>query len=131
MYESKIQPRGFIALMSAIIISAILLIVVASGSLTGFFGRMNIFDSELKERSMNLADACIDQAILKLAQNTAYTGSETITLVGGDTCTIGSIPSASPKTFKTQGVFRNYYTNLQVTLTSDNRSVSSWQEVPN
>lgn len=125
------HPRGFIALTSAIIISAMLLVVAASGSLTGFFSRMNIIDSELKERSSALAESCVDQALLELTNNPTFVGPKTVP-VGGSTCVVQSVTTSGvQKTIKTQGVFNNYYTNLQVTVLTSDLSVVSWQEVTN
>ena len=46
---NKRRNKGFIALISAIVISVILLLIAANLSLTSFYGRSNILDSELKE----------------------------------------------------------------------------------
>lgn len=62
--------RGFIALISTIIISTILLVVVVAGSMTGFTTRFNMLDAESKQRSAALADACVDVLLFRLAQGT-------------------------------------------------------------
>lgn len=72
------KKRGFIALVSVIIISFVLLITAVTLSLTGFFVRFNIFDSENKERSNALADACIESARLALAADTSYSGNDKV-----------------------------------------------------
>ena len=69
---------GFIALMSAIIISVILLLVTTTLSLNGFYSRSNILDSEMKEKSAWLANACLEKARLILATNPSATGKATI-----------------------------------------------------
>ena len=70
----KHSERGFIALISALIISAILLIALVASNLTGFYSRFNILDSELKERSNATADACADIALLQFALDPMYAG---------------------------------------------------------
>src|SRR3989344_2331312 len=57
---------GFIALISAVIISLVLMVVVFSVSTLAFFSRFNQLDSEYKEKSSALAESCVDLAILKL-----------------------------------------------------------------
>jgi hypothetical protein len=131
----KKQPKGFIALMSVIIIMAILMLIVASTSLTGFFSRFNILDSELKERSSAIASACVDEALLQLANDSSWGGNATTTLPGGEQCYVGlvqnNVPAAGQKTLKTRAFYSNFYTNLKVTIDSASLSVLSWQELPN
>lgn len=126
------KNSGYIALISAIIISIVLLTVVSSVSVGGFFGRFNILDSEYKEISSGLAEACLEIAIITLANNENYSGGETFP-IGDEGCDIISItPSTWPKTVKLQGIYKNAYTNLIVVLSNSGEiSVTSWREVPN
>lgn len=128
----KLEPqRGFIALMSAIIISVILLLMAISLSFTGFYSRANILDYELKEISSALAEACADTAILRLANNPNYTGPERVTVSGSDTCDIKTIdPSADPIIINTKAVFNQATTNLRIKINKSDLSVVSWEEIP-
>lgn len=138
-YESKIKNKGpvlslsngFAALMSVIILSVILLLIATTLSMTGFAGRLNILDSEYKERSLVLAEACVDMAILRLTQNPTYLGNESVS-VGGDTCNIRNFdPNPDPITIETKSTFQKAVTNLRVVVVKSDLSVISWQEVPN
>lgn len=123
--------NGFIALTSAIIIALLLMTVTFAISSTGFFGRSNVLDAELKERSLALAEACADTALLKLTQNINYSGNENIT-IGNDICSIMPIETAGgQKTIKAKAIFQNAATNLKVVAQSSNLVVVSWEEVPN
>lgn len=125
------KNKGFIALMSAIIISVVLLLIITNLSLTGFYSRFNILDSELKSRSSALAEACADSALLSLSQNSGYTGNTTITVSGSDTCTIKTIaPSANPIIINTRAVFKQATTNLLIKVNKSDLSVISWEEIP-
>lgn len=123
------HSRGFIALMSAIIISVVLLLVVTTSSFTGFYGRFNALDAELKARSSATADACADAALLKLAQN-LDPGGLTLSLNSLDQCRVGAISGGAQKTFRIQATSSNSaVTNLEVTVKTD-FSIASWQEIP-
>ena len=121
--------QGYITLMSAIIISALLLAITVSLGFNGLFGRLNIVDSESKERSSALAQACADKEILNLAKEVSYTNP---VQVGSDQCTIVSVavdvPSVGQTTIQTQAVINKSYTDLQVIIDSSNFSIISWQE---
>lgn len=117
--------RGFIALMSVIIISAILLVVILGGNLIGFYSRFNVLDAESKARSSALADACADILLFQL-----YSGATIVPgtiAVGSDTCKI--VTATSP--YQIQAIFNNAYTNLRITVDPSTLAVTSWQETPN
>lgn len=126
--------HGFVALMSVIIISVILLLVATTLSRTGFSGRLNILDSEYKERSSALAEACVDTALLKLATEVTYASNlmPDIVPVGADRCTVNRPfdSSLDPITFETSATFQNATTNLRVKVAKSDLSVVYWEEVP-
>lgn len=127
----KNRKQGFIALISAIVISAILLIVAITMSYSAFFVRYAILDSEYKNRSSALAEGCVDSALLKLA-NGSVPASNEIIIIGSDPddkCTIISVDQSGGYTIKTQAIFRYSFTNLVIT-TDANLAVLSWEEVP-
>jgi len=131
-YELRIKNRGFMALMSVIIISVILLLIASTLSFSGFSGRLNILDSEYKERSLALADACLDTAILRLATNPAYVGGPPDVSVGSDKCTIRPIISdLTSFTIETKASYQKSITNLKVKISKLDLSIITWQEVPN
>ena len=111
------KQEGFIALMSAVVISILVLAITLSLGMSGFFGRFNVLDSEFKERTFALAEACGDVAILKLAQDASYNPSNEVVNVGSDSCTIVSLTtSGSNKIIKTQAIINKAYTNLKITV---------------
>jgi hypothetical protein len=137
-YESahpnkKRNINGYIAITSAIIISLLLMVIVFALSFSSFFGRYNIFDSQTKEISQALAEACAEKALLNLSQNSSYPGNETITVKSPDTCDILTIEtSGSQKTIKTRATFQKTATNIKIIAsTTPNLSIVSWEEVPN
>ncbi len=69
----KNNKNGFIALISVIIISFVLLLMTITLNFAGFSARFNIFDSESKEQSNQLANACIDSARLAIGSDEATT----------------------------------------------------------
>lgn len=77
--------RGFIALFSVVIVSFILLLITVTLNFSSLFGRFNILDSEFKERSVNLASACVSVARLNIAQGGYVMGTvELVSNIGED-----------------------------------------------
>lgn len=126
-----IKQDGFMALMSAIIISILLLAISLTVSLTGFFSRFNIVDSEFKQRSMTLAEACVDAALLNFAKDPSYNPSNESVTIGSDQCKIiAKIVLGAETTFRTQAIVNKSYTNLQVTVHTVSLAIIRWEEVP-
>ncbi len=139
MYENKNLQNtngGYIALISVIVISALLIAITFTLSFTGFFLRFNILDYENKNQSVGLAEACVDTTLFKLSSNPSYTGNEDISL-GTNTCHIGSISnSGSQFSFKTQSAYppslpQKTYTNVSIVANTSDLSIVSWDETPN
>ena len=88
--------RGFVALTTAVIISAVLIAFMFTTGTSGFFSRVNAAEAEYKRVALGLAESCANTALLKIAQNYNYAGNEAIT-VGTDeqgrteTCTIKTV----------------------------------------
>ena len=132
IYQKIKTESGFVALMSAIILSVVLLLVTTTLSFSGFSSRLNILNSEYKERSYSLAEACVDVAILKLATSPTYSGGPPDVDVGTDKCVIEVFnPSSDPIIVKTKGTFQNTVTNLKITVGKTSLAVISWEELPN
>ena len=126
------DQKGYIALISSIIIAAILMTVVFSLGYTSFTARFNILDSEYKERSYDLAKACMDIALLKLINEpSSYTGNESI-IFNGEACSILDITSSGGQyTLKSKASVSKAFTSLKMTISSGTFSVISLEEVTN
>ena len=92
MIYQSIKTRGFVALISVIIISIVLLGLVSASNTAGFFVRFNASNAEFKRQAFALAESCANTALLSLAQNYTYTPSQSIQVsFGSDSCSIDSI----------------------------------------
>ena len=124
-----VKNSGYIALISAIIITLVVMVVVSSLSLTGFLSRFNILHSEYKELSVALSESCVEAAILELIEDPNWPGGETIN-VGSQTCEIRPVQTlGTQRVIETQSEFRESHTNLRVVFDSVSRTLVSWDEV--
>ncbi len=122
--------RGFIALVSAVIISLTLLAIVLSLNFSSFFTRFNILDSENKKRSGLLADACLDIAHMKLTEDSTYLGGEIIRQ-GDDSCRICPVTTSSGSiTVTTRVTVGSAVTNLTMNVDASTLAVESTKELP-
>jgi len=128
----ELREDGFVALISVIIITALLLIISFTLSFAGYYARFNTLNMEFKKQSVALAEACVDTARLDIASG--ITPPNTVS-IGADHCTIVSVVTVGSQTIiETQAAYnnvcyKNICTNLKVIVDSNNLIVS-WQEVP-
>src|SRR3989344_689101 len=86
------EQKGFIAIITALIITFILVILIFTTGLTSFFARFNSLDVQYKRKSLALSEACVNRALLKISQEYTYSGDETYTIPGtSNTCKISPI----------------------------------------
>lgn len=129
MKRHRQTNNGFTALVSSIIISSILLIIAVDVGFVSYYNSLNISDSESKEMSSSLADACLDLALLRLVQNPTYSGNETV-LVSENSCLIGQIQaSGSQKIFNIKGVYKNTHTNLNIIIDATSHTILTIEEI--
>ena len=123
------KKKGFIALISAIIISVILLTITFTVGMSGIFGQFNVLDSESKERSISLAEACVDSAVLDYNTNGTVASQYTVNSV---ICHIKSWSASTPNlTIITQAIVNKAYTNIKAVINTDTSTISSWEECAN
>lgn len=124
--RNKQNNKGFIALISAIIISAILLLLVTNVGFVGLYRSSNILDAELKEKSYQLAQGCVEVARLHIAQKVDFTGD---VVIGSEKCTIESINGTEIKTILINVNYRNYITRLKFVVNATNNHIISLVEI--
>lgn len=117
------KKSGYIALMSTIIISFILLTASIEAGSSGWYARFNILGTEAKEQSNSLAEGCAEQAIAKLLTNPMFSGNSTTTYPLG-TCYTSPLEINTPEqgllTIKTRAIVKNAYTNLNIVVNMNN-----------
>ncbi len=136
MNSMKTQ-KGFVALMSVIIISAIMLTLIFTLNLSSYFARFDALGGENKRVSLGLAEACVEAAKLKIAQNAAYAqgaNGDTVTVTGAQTCKICNVTrvpaGGTSYTIYTRAGTNGSYSNLAVgaTIAPSTFAVTSWTE---
>lgn len=125
------KKNAFIAITTSVVLSALILILTTSVGFTTWFSRFGALNSLFKETSFYVAQSCLEKAKLKIAQNSAYVGNETIN-VGSYSCFIYAIenPQAGQKVIKTRAQVSQDTTNLKLTVNHPQLTTISLEEVP-
>ena len=126
----KIQ-EGFIALITVLIISAVVLLVAVSASLLGISESDMGLKQSLSSRAFYLANLCAEDALVKLKQDLGYSGNETLD-IDGDSCTILPIEGNGniDRTVKTKGEVLGQVRKIKVEIDRVNpqMQIRSWLE---
>ena len=133
------QPRGYIALMTAMILSTILITLSIASAETAFVSKA-IFDSRSTHQyARNHADDCARAALFFYAKDSSYTVSSSTKLIlaDGDLCSIKSVaPDSAGISIISSGNAGLVTSSVSVKAvpTSTNGGLSytyrSWVEIP-
>ena len=133
------RADGYIAITTAIILSAVMLLISASTIYVALTSRLGTSTASLKAIVNGASQGCLDQALLQLSLDSTYAGSESLTLQSGSqtvTCSIMAITaSGSNKIIKAHATIsalgaQGPVTNLILTVHATQLTAVSLQEVP-
>ena len=125
------NERGYIALISILIIGGLILMISVGVSLRSI-GEMNMsLEEEKAHRALALADLCAEVGLMKIASILNYVGNESI-IVAGESCDILPVEGGgNSKTLKIKSAIAGYTRKLKVSVSqiSPAMIISSWEEV--
>jgi len=130
--RQKLHPEsGYVALIAVLIMSGATTIIALVLLVTGVDSQRYTLVEQQAGQARNLAAACADEALQQVHDNTAFAGTNAMTL-GQGTCSYTVTNTGSTtRTIDTSGTVKGVIKKLKVyvTITSSSISVTSWQEV--
>jgi Tfp pilus assembly protein PilX len=126
------QPRGFIALISVLMLSVILLVAVISLAQYGIISRYALLTLEHKEISASRAEACVQVARIAVSNDPLYETTNKQVAVGDSWCELVSIEADDDTSIvEASASSSEATTNLRVEIDNTTGSISKHEEVPN
>lgn len=132
MKNKNNMKEGFIALTSVLIISSLVLLISIGLSARSISETNIAMSQQLSNKALALADACAEDALLKLRSDFNYAGNETIMINGSDSCDILSVEGSGGlnRIIKTESDVRGYKKKIRINIAQLNPlQITSWQEV--
>lgn len=127
------QEQGFIALVSILIVGALVLVVSIGVSLRAIGETQMSLGQEFGNRARVLADACAEYALMQLKNNLQYSGNETILLDETDSCDILPVEGSGNenRTVKTQATSTGFMRKIHIEIARVNPTtqITLWEEV--
>jgi hypothetical protein len=123
-----INERGAAALISIVVVMALVVLVVTSVALAGLSTLEHGFAEQVSTDIILADETCAEEAIVRLQRNSAYTGGSLT--VGDVACTITVSGSGSTRTITIVGVEQNFTRRLQadISLSGSVSTITAWQE---
>lgn len=129
------EENGFVALITVLVMSAVLLVSVVSLAQYGLSTRFSLLDLENKSKSESLANACVSVARIAVVNDPSFTTSNKSVAIGTETCIIESValntPSSGTSRIKLRGTAGGAVTNYQVEVNTTSGSITRFIELAN
>lgn len=126
----KSNEQGYVALLSVLILGSVATAVGVALLVTGTDAQREILITQQSVQARGLADACAEEALQQLHDNSAFAGTNNLTLATGS-CNYTVVSTGpSTRTVTTTAAAGNVVRKVQVyvTMSSSSISVTSWQE---
>ena len=122
------KQKGFIAITTVLIISALVLMVGIGISLESIGETKMGLQRSLSSQSYYLINLCAEQTLMKLKENSSYLGDETINVENGN-CTI--LPIEGNWTIKVSAFSSGQVKKMKLVVSQIDPEiiVDSWEEV--
>jgi hypothetical protein len=131
MIHQTSGQRGYVALISVLIVGAVSL-VAALGILTsGTESQRSTLVMQQSTQAQGLASACAEESLQVIHDNTAYTGTNSLALGVGSCAYTVTNTGGQNRVIDTTGTVNTVVRKLKVyvTITATSITVTSWQEV--
>lgn len=123
--------QGYIALLAVLIVGAAATAIALTLLMTGTDAQRSTLITQQSTQARQLANACAEEALLVIHDNTAYTGTGNLTLATGSCTYTVTNTGSSTRTISTSATINNVVrrVTVYVTIGASSISITSWQEV--
>lgn len=124
------QSKGFIALISVLVVGAIVIAIALSLLLLGIGNSRTSFAIEQSYQAKSLANACVEEALQKIRDSTPFTGGGNLAFGRGACAYTVTSQGAQNRTIIASGAVGTIIRKVKVIINKINPDiiVVSWQE---
>jgi hypothetical protein len=124
------NQNGYVALIAVLVIGAASLAIALTLLVSGTDSQREILITQQSAQARNLAKGCVDEALQQIRDNTAFTGTGSLTLGQGSCTYTVTNTGGSNRTISSSGTVQNSIRKIQASVTiGTSISITSWQEV--
>lgn len=124
------RQSGYVALLAVLIVSSAATVIATTLLVTGVDSQRTALMTQQSVQARKLADACAEEALQQIHDNTSFTGTNNLSLGQGSCSYTVTNTGSTTRTIVTSGTVNNVVRKVQVYVTiTTSISVTSWQEV--
>ena len=125
------NQRGYITLLSVLIVSTVGFAVAVTLILLGLGSGRSSFSIEQSNQAKSVANACAERALQEIRNNTAYSGNGNLTLGQGSCSFIVSNTGGENRLINSSGQVGEVIRKVEININTINPQINilSWQEV--
>lgn len=129
--SAQSTQRGFITLLSVLVLGATGTAIVASLLLLGIGSSRTSFSGEQSNQTKALANACAEEALQQIRDSTPYTGNGNLTLGQGTCAYAVTSQGGQNRTITASGSIGTITRKVKVTIDAiqPDIEIASWQEL--
>ena len=123
--------KGYIALISVLIITAITSLIAISAILMSINESNMGLTKDLSARAYYLADACVEEALQQINNSIPYMGTDSLTMGSGSCSYTVTSSGGQNRTIESTGTVGDLNRRVRVTIDAITPSINitSWDEV--
>lgn len=122
---------GYIALLAVLVVGAAAAAIGVTLLTTGIDSQRSGIIEQQSKQARSLAVACAEEAMQQIHDNTAFAGSNNLTMGQGNCTYFVTVTSSTASTVTTSGTVGNVVKKIRVyvTIGTSSISITSWQEI--
>lgn len=131
MVGARQRESGYIALLAVLIIGAAATAISLALLMTGTDSQRSTLAEQQSKQARSLAIACTEEGLQQIHDNTAFSGTNTLSLGQGSCIYTVTVTGGTTRSLTTSGTVGSIVRKIQtyVTIGSSSISITSWQEV--
>ncbi len=133
MFKKYLNQSGLTALVSLVVISSVALLIALSVNLLSLSEMQMGFDRGRSSKAFWAAEACLDEAKIRLKRNSSYAGGS-LTVDSNTTCTSSIVQNGQKRIITTSGTVDGIMIRrieARVDLSGGTISLDYWKELSN
>jgi hypothetical protein len=127
----RADQKGYVAILAVLIIGAASLAISLALLTAGADSQRGTLITQQSAQARSLATSCVEEALQQMHDNTAFTGTNSLSLGQGSCSYTVTNTGSTGRTVDASGTVSNVVrkAKVYVTITSSSISITSWQEV--
>lgn len=125
------SEKGYVALLSVLVLGAVATAAAIAMLVAGADSQREALVSQRSSQARGLVDACVEEALQQIHDNTAFTGTNNLALGQGSCTYTVTNTGAATRTISANSTVGSVVrkVTVYVTIGASTISITSWQEV--